>query len=235
MVEGILLVDKPENVTSFSLVRLLRKALNVQKIGHAGTLDPFASGLMVMLVGKKYTTQSAQYLNQDKEYRAEIHLGQATDSYDKEGKVTQESGAVPTLEAIQSVLASFQGVIEQVPPMFSAKKIDGKRLYLLARQGKEVERAPVKVEVRIELISYAYPKLHLHINCSKGTYIRSLAHDIGLALGCYGHLTALQRVRCGSFHIKDSFKGDLHHSNSTEIKNHLIYGSHSTINLSQAK
>lgn len=222
MSEGILLVDKPASVTSFSLVRSLRKVFNVQKIGHAGTLDPFATGLMVMLVGKKYTTQSSQFLNQDKEYLAEIHLGEATDSYDKEGKIVQQSPIIPTLEAIQSALARFQGVIEQIPPMFSAKKVQGKKLYELARQGKEIERAPVKVDVRIEFISYVYPKLHLRINCSKGTYIRSLAHDIGIDLGCFGHLTALQRLRCGDFHLKNSYKGELTPTNCASLKEHLL-------------
>lgn len=207
--QGILLLNKPEGKTSFSLVSLLRKTLNVQKIGHAGTLDPFATGLMVMLVGKRFTTQSDKFLNQDKEYLAEIHLGAATDSYDKEGVTTQTSDHIPTLSALEETISHFQGEIDQIPPMFSAKKINGQKLYDLARQGKEVARAPVKVKVKIELLSYAYPKALISVHCSKGTYIRSLAHDIGLQLGCFGHLTALQRVRCGDYHLKDSFKGSL--------------------------
>ncbi len=216
--EGILLLNKPEGKTSFSLVSVLRKVLGVQKIGHAGTLDPFATGLMVMLVGKKYTTKSDQFLNQDKEYLAEVHLGKSTDSYDKEGQITNQSDLVPDLDAIQEAISRFQGEIEQIPPMFSAKKIKGKKLYELARQGKEIERAPCKVTVQITFLAYSYPKLHLRVQCSKGTYIRSLAHDIGKVLGCFGHLTALQRVRCGHFHLHDSFQGDLFHGEPAKLK-----------------
>lgn len=219
--EGILLVNKPEGKTSFSLVSVLRKVLGVQKIGHAGTLDPFATGLMVMLIGKKFTTKSNQFLNQDKEYIAEVHLGAATDSYDKEGQITQTSDAIPAKSAIEEAISRFQGEIEQIPPMFSAKKIQGKKLYELARQGKVVERAPCKVTVQITLLAYAHPKLHLRVQCSKGTYIRSLAHDIGQELGCFGHLTALQRVRSGPFHLNDSFQGDLFHGELPALREQL--------------
>ncbi len=205
--EGILLVNKPRGRTSFSLVSTLRKLLNVQKIGHAGTLDPFATGVMVMLIGKNYTRLSDQLLCQDKEYIAEAHLGIATDTYDCEGVETMNSELIPTLEQIKEALTHFQGEIEQQPPMYSAKKVQGKKLYELARKGKTIERSSVKVTVNIDLLSYNYPRLCLKVACSKGTYIRSLAHDLGISLGCGAHLTELQRTRSGAFCLHDCFDG----------------------------
>lgn len=206
--EGILLVDKPKGKTSFSLIAALRKILGIQKIGHAGTLDPMATGLMVLLVGKRYTTLSDQLITSDKEYLAEITLGSATDSYDAEGVVTETSSHIPTLDQVTEALKAFQGTIQQTPPMFSAKKINGKKLYDLARQGVTVERKSVEVKVHTELLEYHYPKIHLRINCSKGTYVRSIAHDLGELLKCYGHLTALVRTRSGKFQLQDSVSGD---------------------------
>lgn len=206
-VEGILLVNKPKGLTSFSLVATLRKRLGVKKIGHAGTLDPFATGVMVMLIGRNYTRLSDQFLLKDKEYIAEAFLGASTDTYDSEGIIQSNSDLIPTLEDIQTVLMGFQGDIEQIPPMFSAKKINGKKLYELARKGQEVVRAPVKIHVIIQLISYQYPFLQLKVECSKGTYIRSLAHDIGQKLGCGAHLTNLQRTKSGSFYLEDCVDG----------------------------
>lgn len=200
-IEGILLVDKAKGRTSFSLVHVLRKRLGVQKIGHAGTLDPFATGVMVMLIGRSYTRLSDQFLCNDKEYVAEVYLGVSTDTHDSEGKIISQSSTTPTQEEILKALENFQGEIDQVPPMFSAKKRQGKKLYELARKGIEVERAPVKVRVKTEFISYCYPYLHLRIECSKGTYIRSIAHDLGLLLGCGAHLTNLRRTRSGIYTI----------------------------------
>ncbi|MCE5316425.1 MAG: tRNA pseudouridine(55) synthase TruB [Parachlamydia sp.] len=205
--EGLLLVNKPSGKTSFSLVSTLRKLLNVRKIGHAGTLDPFATGVMVMLIGKNYTRLSDQMLCQDKEYLAEVHLGIATDTYDCDGKPTSTSPLIPTLEEIESALAHFQGEIEQQPPMFSAKKIQGKKLYELARKGKTIERPSAKVYVSTHFLNYSYPYLTLRISCSKGTYIRSIAHDLGISLGCGAHLSALQRLRSGTFRLEDCIDG----------------------------
>lgn len=199
--EGILPVNKPVGKTSFSLVAALRKRIGVKKIGHAGTLDPFASGVLVLLVGKKYTRMSNLFLEQDKEYIAEMRLGIATDTHDLEGQVVFTSDAQPAQNEIESILAEFQGEIEQIPPMFSAKKINGQKLYHLARKGHTVERAPVKVRVSIQLLNYTYPFAQLKVTCSKGTYVRSLAHDIGHKLGCGAHLTALQRTRSGQFEL----------------------------------
>jgi tRNA pseudouridine55 synthase len=207
--EGILLVDKPRGKTSFSLVAMLRKKTGIQKIGHAGTLDPFATGVMVMLVGKKYTRMSDQFLGQEKEYLCKVQLGVSTESYDCDGAVTKTADKVPTLTEIETALLSFQGTFLQTPPMFSAKKIQGKKLYELARKGIEVERAPVSVTAKTTLISYAYPFLELQIVCSKGTYVRSLAHDLGELLGCGGHLVELRRLRSGAFHLKDCINGEV--------------------------
>jgi tRNA pseudouridine55 synthase len=207
-IEGILLVDKPKGKTSFSLIAALRKILNVQKIGHAGTLDPMATGVMVILIGKKFTTLSDQLLGMDKEYIAEITFGITTDTYDAEGITLSESPHIPTLEALESALKDFQGDIEQTPPMFSAKKVNGKKLYELARQGQTIEREKVSLKVSTQLIDYQYPKATLSIACSKGTYVRSIAHDLGILLGCGGHLSALVRSKSGAYPIGECLKGD---------------------------
>lgn len=200
-IEGILLIDKPKGPTSFKLVQILRKRLGVKKIGHAGTLDPFATGVMVMLVGRRYTRLSDRFLCLDKEYAAEVFLGATTDTYDSEGVVNSRSSVIPTLEEIREALKAFQGEVEQIPPMYSAKKIDGKKLYELARKGQEVARAPVKVTLQTHLVRYEYPYLELQVTCSKGTYIRSVAYDLGEKLGCGAHLSNLRRTRSGQFHI----------------------------------
>jgi tRNA pseudouridine55 synthase len=203
--QGVLLLNKPRGKTAFSLVSLLRKLLNVQKIGHAGTLDPAATGVMVMLIGKKYTARSNEFLCSDKEYLAEIHLGITTDTYDSEGTITQRSDLIPTLAQVEEAISHFQGEISQIPPMFSAKKVNGQKLCDLARKGKEIPRLPTKVSVKFSLLSYNYPLIKARIACSKGTYIRSLAYDLGQHLpGTPGaHLSQLQRVRSGHFDIKE--------------------------------
>ncbi len=205
--EGILLVDKPKGKTAFDLVAILRRRLNVKTIGHAGTLDPMATGVMVMLIGKKYTTQSNQFLGEEKEYVAQIHLGIETDTYDAEGKTVSTSSLTPTEDQIKQALNSFQGEIQQIPPMFSAKKMNGQKLYQLARQGKVVERQPVTLQIKTELISYHYPFIDLRITCSKGTYVRSIAYDLGKMLGCGAHLSALIRTRSGNYPIADCIDG----------------------------
>jgi tRNA pseudouridine55 synthase len=207
--EGILLVDKPKEKTSFSLVSCLRRHLGITKIGHAGTLDPFATGLMVMLVGKNYTQKSDLFLKDNKQYVTRFEFGVSTDSYDCTGVVTGRSEYIPSLEEVQEKLQFFQGQIAQVPPMFSAKKIHGKKLYELAREGKEVVRQPSHVWVQMELLDYCYPYIDFKIDCSKGTYIRSLAHDLGQMLGCGAHVTVLQRTASGKFSVKDAIDGSL--------------------------
>lgn len=208
-IEGVLLVDKPKGKTSFSLVSVLRKILNVQKIGHAGTLDPMATGVMVLLIGKKFTTLSDQLLSSDKEYIAEITLGITTDTYDAEGQVVAESSHIPPLDDLEKALLQFQGKVEQTPPMFSAKKQDGKKLYELARLGQVVDRPKVTLEMATHLIHYEYPKITLSVACSKGTYVRSIAHDLGEILGSGAHLSGLIRSRSGTFSIGRCMQGSI--------------------------
>lgn len=205
---GVLLVDKPRGKTSFSLITALRKKTGIQKIGHAGTLDPFATGLMILLIGKEYTRLSDSYLSTEKEYEATLRLGITTDTYDCDGQNVSTSDTVPTLEQIETALLKFQGTISQTPPMFSAKKVQGKPLYKLARQGIEIPRASVNVTVQTTFLSYNYPLLRLNIVCSKGTYVRSIAHDLGIILGCGAHLIELRRLRCGTHHISQSIPGE---------------------------
>lgn len=181
----------------------------MQKVGHAGTLDPFATGVMVLLVGKEFTRLSDRFLLQNKEYEATLHLGIRTDSYDCDGQILQESAHIPSLKEIENVLSSFQGTFLQTPPMFSAKKINGKKLYELARKGIEIERVAASVTVQIHFISYNYPHLKLYVVCSKGTYIRSLAEDIGIALTCGAHLSDLIRTKSGPFSLSACFDGSL--------------------------
>ncbi len=200
---GILLVDKEAGCSSFHLVALLRRLTQIEKIGHAGTLDPFATGLMVMLIGREYTRLSDTFLGSDKEYRATIQLGLSTESYDLEGKITSRSDKIPTQEEIDLAIKTFSGAISQIPPMYSAKKIGGKKLYDLARKGITIDRKPTIVQVAIKLIRYYYPMLEINVACSKGTYIRTLAHDIGQFLGSGAHLFELTRTRSGHFTLEE--------------------------------
>lgn len=210
--EGILLVDKPQGWTSFRLVAELRRRLGVRTIGHAGTLDPLATGLMVMLVGRRYTRLSNQFLQNDKEYIATLHLGVTTDSYDAQGQILSRNETIPTLQEVELALPQFQGQISQIPPMFSAKKREGKKLYELARQGKTVDRPPCLITVAIELLDYTYPHLTLKVSCSKGTYVRSLAQDLGQVLTCGAHLSALRRTRSGALRVESAILGTELHS-----------------------
>lgn len=205
---GILPVNKKAGVSSFSLVSLLRKKTRIEKIGHAGTLDPFATGVMILLIGRVYTRLSDRFLTADKQYRARIRLGEATDTYDSDGQVLSTSDKIPSLEEIEQALLSFQGECMQVPPMFSAKKVQGKKLYELARKGVVIEREPVKVKLATKLLDYAYPEVDLLVDCSKGTYIRSLAHDLGEMLGAKAHLSALVRTKSGSFSLEECVSMD---------------------------
>lgn len=205
--EGILVIDKPKGATSFQLVRILRKILNVSKIGHAGTLDPMATGLMLLLVGKNFTRLSDQLMGSDKSYEAEITLGVATDSYDADGTITHASDYIPTLDEVKEAITHFQGEIAQIPPMFSAKKVKGQKLYDLARKGITIERKPALVRMKVDLVEYDFPLLKLKIDCSKGTYIRSISHELGLKLKTYATLSALKRTRSGKFNLEKSVDG----------------------------
>ncbi len=201
---GILIVDKDAGKTSFSLVSLLRKLTGERKIGHSGTLDPFATGVMVMLIGPTYTRLAEQLINQDKEYLTTIYLGVTTTTFDPEGEVIARCPHIPPLLEVEKALASFQGKVLQVPPMFSAKKIRGQKLYTLARRGIEVERQPIEVEIYTELLAYEYPYIRLRVRCSKGTYIRTLANDLGNILQTGAFLFALKRSRSGPFMLSEA-------------------------------
>ena len=207
-VEGILLLNKPQGITSFGLVHVLRQITGVRKIGHAGTLDPFATGVMIMLIGKNYTRISQYLIISEKEYLAKVYLGKATTTYDPEGEVTHTSSYIPSIEEVQSVLNEFQGEIEQIPPMFSAKRHKGEKLYNLARKGIHVERPPQKVTVTTTLLNYSYPYLNLHVKCSKGTYIRSLTYDIGNKLGTHAFLENLSRESVASYKSNQCYSLD---------------------------
>ncbi len=207
LTEGILPLNKPPGETSFNLVRLLRKHLNVQKIGHAGTLDPFATGVLIMLIGRNYTKLADFLQNVDKEYIGKIRLGSTTDTFDKDGKIIQTSTLIPEKKDIDDVIKMFQGDILQLPPMYSAKKYKGKKLYEYARKGQIIKRDHVKITVETKVIDYNYPYLNIWVGCSKGTYIRTIANDIGSLLGCGGHLESLTRLRSGHFHLSACFDG----------------------------
>jgi tRNA pseudouridine55 synthase len=207
MFEGVLPVCKPKLKTSFSLVSTLRKITHIRTIGHAGTLDPFADGVMVLLIGKRFTQLSNRFLHQSKEYLATVHLGIVTDTYDIEGQITSQSPYIPSFSEIERALSKFQGTIMQTPPMFSAKKVRGKKLYELARKGIIIERQAVPVHLQIELIEFSYPHLKLEVHCSKGTYLRSLAYAIGIELGCGAHLSSLTRTRSGPFSLEECCDG----------------------------
>ncbi len=206
MTNGILVIDKPEGITSFDVVREVRRHLGTRKVGHTGTLDPMATGVLPVCVGS--ATRLVPLLTDgEKEYLATVCLGISTDTQDRTGVVLARSD-VPSFskEELEKVLDSFRGSFDQLPPMYSAVKVRGKRLYELARQGKEIERPCRLVTVQtLELQEWVHPYLRLRVVCSKGTYIRSLAHDIGQRLGCHAHLSDLRRTRSGRLSLEDAF------------------------------
>lgn len=197
---GLLVVDKPQGITSFDVVHEVRRALGVKKAGHTGTLDPLATGVLPICIGE--ATKVAQFITEaTKSYHASIRLGVVTDTLDAEGKVL-ETHPVPsiTVELIEAALAKFRGTFAQVPPMYSAVKVGGKRLYQLARAGLEVERAPRQVTVyELALRDFSAQEIQLTVTCSKGFFVRTLAAEVGLLLGCGAHLAALRRTRSGPF------------------------------------
>ncbi|MBC7222703.1 MAG: tRNA pseudouridine(55) synthase TruB [Anaerolineae bacterium] len=202
---GFLNVHKPEGLTSHDVVARVRRHTGVRRVGHTGTLDPFAMGVLVLSLGKA-TRLSEFLLGSSKEYRAVVELGRSTDTYDRTGQVTAEhdpSGV--RREDVEAALARFRGRILQVPPPFSAIKKEGVPLYRLARAGKQVQPEPREVQIqRLELVAWQPPRLTLEVTCSAGTYIRSLAHDLGQALGCGAHLAELVRLRTGRFRLEDA-------------------------------
>lgn len=206
MFYGFLNIYKQKGMTSFDVIRELRKKLNIKKIGHTGTLDPMAEGVLIVAVGE--ATKLIEFMMKDeKDYSAKIIFGKKSDTYDAEGKIEEVSSRKPDFDEIQEVISGFTGEIDQVPPKYSALKINGKKAYEMARKGADFEMKSRKVQIKnIAIIKYKYPYLEFDITCSSGTYIRSLAHDIGAGLGTGAYLTELKRTRVGNFIIRDSMK-----------------------------
>jgi tRNA pseudouridine55 synthase len=204
-VDGILNINKPQGMTSFGTVAAVRRLTGERRVGHTGTLDPEATGVLPICLGKG-TKITAFLADTTKVYRTEIELGRATDTHDSSGRTTQRgdpSGI--SQQQLKAALATFQGQTQQTPPMYSAVKYQGKRLYELARAGIQVERPsrPIRID-RLELTGWQPPLITVEVACGKGTYIRSLAHDLGQVLGCGANLKSLARLRCGLFGIRDA-------------------------------
>lgn len=202
--DGILIIDKPVGPTSHDVVSSVRKILKEKKVGHTGTLDPAATGVLPLVLGK--ATKLARYVTGgNKRYLATLKLGVSTDTLDAEGTVTAEKPVDVTEEQVRAAVAKFVGAIDQVPPMYSAKKIEGQRLYELARQGVTVEREAKRVTIfSCDVLEVKLPEVTIDVLCSAGTYVRVLAADIGDALGCGAHLNMLRRTAAGSFTIDDA-------------------------------
>jgi tRNA pseudouridine55 synthase len=203
--DGILVVDKPQGCTSHDVVDFIRKKFALKKVGHAGTLDPMATGVLVMLIGK-YTKSSSSFLSADKEYDATLMLGATSDTGDAWGRL--EKGAIfegIDKGRIEEAFSKFMGDIEQVPPAYSAVKFKGRKLYELARQGIDVKIAPRKVSIKeLSIYKIDMPEVSFTVTCSKGTYIRQLACDIGSFLGCGAYLSRLRRTRSGEFAVDEA-------------------------------
>lgn len=202
---GFLLVDKPKGVSSFGVVGRVRKLLGVRKAGHCGTLDPLATGLLIVCLGKA-TKLSRFVMGDRKSYETTITLGATTDTYDREGALSKcNERIIPTRDEIEAALGRFTGIIKQTPPLYSALKVKGKPLYKYARKSENIEIEPREVLIEsISLTNYDYPIVKLSITCGAGTYIRSLAHDLGQVLGCGGYVEQLRRVRIGEIHVANA-------------------------------
>jgi len=211
--DSVLLIDKPSGMTSFGVVARVRRKLSQQlgkkaKVGHTGTLDPFATGLMIIVTGKE-CRNAGNYSKLDKVYEATIQLGQTSSTGDPEGEITEVSDLIPTLDDVNEVLQGFLGEIEQTPPAYSAIKINGQRAYKLAREGKVVDMPSRLVTVySLELVDYTYPEIKIRVHVSSGTYIRTLAEDIGLQLGTGAYCTQLRRTKIADFSIGDAAQLD---------------------------
>ena len=204
---GFLNIYKPKGLTSHDVVARLRKITKVRQIGHTGTLDPFATGVLPICIGK--ATRLIEYLDDDKEYLATVQFGKNTTTYDLEGEITATFDKKVTEEDVKNTLKDFEGEISQIPPIYSAIKVNGKKLYDYARQGQDIEIKPRKVTIsKIELKEFdkTSQSAKVTVACSKGTYIRSIAYDLGAKLGCGGYLTALERTKAGKFQVNSAIK-----------------------------
>jgi len=204
-ISGVLVVDKPVGMTSHDVVQAIRTGTSLRRAGHTGTLDPRASGVLVILVGP--AVRLSEFVSaSDKRYQAIIRLGSTTDTFDADGKLTPSGVPVNVTEAeFEKVLSTFVGEIEQTPPPYSAVKVQGRKAYEMARKGEEVELAPRKITVHhLEVLEWAPPEVVIDVHCSSGTYVRSLANDLGAALGCGAYLVGLRRTKSGRFSLRDA-------------------------------
>lgn len=204
-ISGVLVVDKPVGLTSHDVVQVIRKGTNIRRAGHTGTLDPRASGVLVVLVGP--AVRLSEYVSaSDKRYQATVRLGTSTDTYDADGRIINTAPVDKITEAqFEDALKNFVGEIEQVPPPYSAIKIKGRKAYEMAREGEEIELEPRRIKVySLELLEWASPEAVIDVYCSSGTYVRSLAHDVGEKLGCGAHLVGLRRTKSGRFTLRDA-------------------------------
>lgn len=206
--EGIFAVNKPKGITSHDVIYKLRKKTGVKRIGHAGTLDPLAEGVLVVAVGREFTKQLDSIVKSEKEYLAEIKLGETSSTDDEEGeKQTINDNLKPEKKDIEQTIQAFVGKIKQTPPIYSAIKKSGQTAYKMARKGQEIKLKPRKIEIKdIKILDYNYPIIKLKIVCGKGVYIRALARDIGEKLQTGGYLKSLVRTRVGDFEIQDAIE-----------------------------
>jgi len=222
--DGILLINKPRGYTSHDVVSLIRRRFSLKKVGHAGTLDPMATGVLIILIGK-YTKYSPLFLNEDKEYEGTLVLGATSDTGDAWGKVTPSGKQIePERARIESAFGKFVGLIKQVPPMYSAVKIKGRKMYELARKGLTIAVEPRTVSVkRLDITAIALPEISFKVVCSKGTYVRQLCADIGQELGCGGYLSMLNRTRSGRFDISQTLGiEELKNLDNAELEKRLL-------------
>ncbi len=222
--DGILLIDKPKSYTSHDMVDFVRRHFNIKKAGHSGTLDPNATGLLILLLGN-FTKLSERLTNMKKDYCATLLLGLTTDTQDIQGRIIKQSDAHDIeVSNVHKAFASFKGKLLQLPPMVSAKRIHGKRFYELSRQGKVIERSPVEIEIfDIKINRIEPPEVDFFVSCSKGTYVRTLCDDIGNILGCGGCLKELKRMAVGDFRIEDAISfEELKTFDAERLRTHII-------------
>lgn len=231
MIKGFLLVNKPKDITSQKAISYLKKTVN-NKIGHAGTLDPSATGLLLVLIGREYTKKASKFVKLNKRYHTLIKLGEATNTYDADkAEITAKSDYIPTAEEIAFHIANtFTGTIQLKVPLFSAKKVNGCRLYKYGHQKKSFNEDDLPLQeviVSVKMISYKYPYVELVINCSSGTYIRSIAHELGKEIGSFAHVFSLHRLSIGSYSVDDAINIAPYIDREElvpieEIKNHIV-------------
>jgi tRNA pseudouridine55 synthase len=205
-ISGFLLINKPEGMTSYEVVEQIKRITGIKKVGHSGVLDSFASGLLIIGINREATKKLNEFLKMDKEYVAVFRLGKESDTYDRDGVIKENLVTkIPTLEEIKKCLATFEGEIEQIPPPYSNKKINGQRARDLIQKGLTVILKPQKIKIyQIEILDYKFPDLKIKISCSSGTYIRSLAHDFGLKIKTGAYVEKLTRTKIGKYELKEA-------------------------------